>query len=64
MKYDKDLYTYSGIYDSDMDGELEIREEKLVNCRKPHTCMSCQREINAGEEAVCERGFLDNKPVS
>lgn len=64
MKYDEDLYTYSGIYDSDMDGELQIREEKLVKCRKPHECMSCKKEINAGEQAVCERGFLDGKPVS
>lgn len=64
MKYDKELYTYSGIYDGDMDGELQIREEKVVKCRKPHKCMSCQREINAGEQAVCERGFLDNKPIS
>ncbi len=64
MKYDKELYIYSGIYDGDMDGELQISEEKLVKCRKPHTCMSCQRGINAGEQAVCERGFLNNKPVS
>lgn len=64
MKYDEELYISSGIYAGDMDGKLEIREEKIVRCRKPHICMSCQREIAAGKHAVCERGFLDNKPVS
>ena len=64
MKYDKDLYTGSGIYAADMDEELQIREEKVVKCRKTHECMSCKKTINIGEQAVCEKGFLDGKPVS
>lgn len=65
MKYDKDLYIDSGFYDGDMDGEYQKKEEKIVKCRKPHKCMGgCGREIQAGEQAVCEKGFEDGKPVS
>ena len=64
MKYDEDLYIDSGFYDADMDGEYQKREEKIVKCRKPHECMGCKRTINSGEQAVCEKGFLDGKPVS
>lgn len=65
MKYGEDLYIDSGFYDGDMDGEYQKRSEKIVKCRKPHECMGgCGKEIKAGEQAVCETGFLDGKPTS
>ena len=65
MKYAKELYIDSGFYEADMDGEYQKRSEKIVKCRKQHECMgSCGREIKEGEQAVCETGFLDGKPVS
>lgn len=64
MKYDKELYLDSGFY-SDMDDEVTNKSEKIVKCRKSHRCMGgCNKEIQAGEYAVVEKGFLDNKPVS
>lgn len=48
-----------------MDGEYQKRSKKIVKCRKPHKCAGgCEREIRVGEQAVCETGFLDGKPVS
>lgn len=65
MKYDKELYIDCGFYDGDMDGEYQKYSEKIVKCRKPHHCNGgCGKEIKAGEQAVCETGFMDGKPVS
>lgn len=65
MKYDEDLYIDSDFYGADMDGEYQKNSEKIVKCRKPHECTGgCKRTIKAGEYAVCEKGFLDGKPVS
>lgn len=62
MKYNKELYIDSGIYG--MDEDIEHHKEKIVKCRKPHECVSCEKEIKAGEEALHESGFLYGEPVS
>ncbi len=64
MKYAEELYTGSGFYGQDREGELKNYKEKVVKCRKPHECMGCDRGIKAGEYAVYESGFLDGKPVT
>jgi hypothetical protein len=62
MKYDKTMYIDSGFYGIDED--MENYKEKIVKCRKPHKCASCQKDINVGEEALYESGFIDGEPVS
>lgn len=66
MKYPKELYTSSGFYDGDIGGDYDIEnyKERVVKCRKSHKCVSCQKEIKQGEEALLETGFMDGKPVS
>ena len=64
MKYKPEDYINSGFY-SYNDEEIEITSVKIVKCRKPHKCMGgCDTEIQAGEHAMCEKGFLDGQPVS
>ncbi len=58
LKYDKELYTDCGFYSGDMDDTYIEESEKLVKCRKQHTCMNCQRTINIGEYAVCETALF------
>lgn len=63
MKYAPDVYINSGFYSDDED--IEYKTEKIVKCRKPHKCMGgCDKEIQIGEEAFLEKGFMDGKPVS
>lgn len=62
MKYDKELYIDSGYYGVDED--IEHHTEKIVKCRKKHNCVSCQKEIKTGEQALYESGFLYGEPVS
>lgn len=62
MKYPKELYTESGFYGGDE--EIENYTEKVVKCRKSHKCSGCQKEIQDGEEAVVESGFMGGHPVS
>lgn len=65
MKYPKEMYLDSGFYGCDMDGAVENPQEKIVKCRKPHQCVAgCETEIQAGDYALCESGFMDGKPVS
>lgn len=61
MKYDNELYLDSGIYGIDED--VSCHKEKVVKCRKPHTCVGCGKEIAVGEQALSESGFLDGNPV-
>jgi hypothetical protein len=63
MKYKPEDYLESGFYGND-DDEIENRVEKVVKCRKPHKCVGCEKEINKGEHALLETGFMDGKPVS
>ncbi len=63
MKYDKELYIGSGIYE-DMDANIECYKEKIVKCRKEHVCPSCQKTIKIGEEALYESGFMEGEPLS
>lgn len=63
MKYKPEDYIESGFYSDDE--ETENKTEKIVKCRKPHKCMGgCDKEIQVGEEALLEKGFLDGKPAS
>lgn len=62
MKYDKELYIESGIYG--LDEDIRNHQEKIVKCRKPHKCVSCEREIKQGEQALYESGFDDCGAVS
>ena len=64
MKYKPEVYLNSGFY-GDMDDDVTGKSEKIVKCRKPHQCMGgCEKEIQAGEYALLEKGFMDGEPVS
>lgn len=63
MKYKLEDYVNSGFY-SDMDDPIEHHKERVVKCRKSHQCVNCQNEIQIGEHALLETGFLDGEPVS
>ena len=62
MKYKPEDYIDRGIYSDDED--VTGKTEKVVKCRKPHKCVACGKEIQRGEHALCEKGFMDGKPVS
>jgi len=62
MKYKPEDYLDTGFYSDSED--LEHKKEKVVKCRKPHKCASCQSEIKIGDHALYESGFLDGHPVS
>lgn len=65
MKYDKDKYLDSGFYGGDFgEDEVTCYKEKLVQCRKPHKCAACEKEIKIGKYAICESGFMDGSAVS
>lgn len=64
MKYPEDMYLDSGFYSVDMDCNIEHYKEKIVKCRKEHTCSACQNTINKGDKALYESGFMDGEPVS
>lgn len=64
MKYDENLYIGTGIYDGDRDVDIRCYSEKMVTCKKSHICATCGKEIQAGERAVREKGFLEDEPVS
>jgi hypothetical protein len=64
MKYTPDEYINSGFWDGDMDSEVQNPSAKVSKCRKPHKCCcGCGSEIQAGDYALVETGFLDGKPV-
>ena len=65
MKYKPEDYSIadSGIYGLG-DEDLDNYTEKLVKCRKHHTCVSCQKEISIGDYAIREHGFKDGSSVS
>jgi hypothetical protein len=63
VKYNPEDYIDTGFYPADED--IANYKEKIVKCRKPHKCMGgCGKEIQAGEQAVRETGFLLGEPVS
>ncbi|SHN06105.1 hypothetical protein SAMN02746066_04663, partial [Anaerosporobacter mobilis DSM 15930] len=39
-------------------------KEKVVKCKKEHTCVICQRTIDKGKFALSESGFCDGEAVS
>lgn len=65
MKYKPEDYSLmdSGFYGFD-DTEIKNYKEKLVKCRKPHKCTSCEKEIPVGNHAIRETGFMDGKPMT
>ena len=64
MKYPEEMYLDAGLYDGDMDCDVEHRKEKIVKCKKEHKCSVCQSTINKGDRALYESGFMDGEPVS
>lgn len=62
MKYKPEDYLDTNFYPGDED--VLNHQEKVVKCRKPHQCVSCDKEITKGDYALRETGFLDNEPVS
>lgn len=65
LKYDKELYTGCGFYDGGFgEDDISCYKQKLVKCRKPHKCNACRKEIQIGEYAVYESGFMDGQAVS
>lgn len=65
MKHSPEKYNLGdlGFYGID-ETEIACYKEKLVKCRKEHTCASCQEIIQVGKHAVRESGFMDGKAVS
>jgi len=61
MKYKPEDYIDCGFYGDDT--EIENHSEKVVTCRKPHQCANCQKQIEIGDYALAESGFMDGKPV-
>lgn len=61
LKYPKEMYADSGFYAGDMDSEYVDGEERLVKCRKVHKCANCQKSINAGDYAVCEKTLFPSE---
>ena len=65
MKHTPEEYINSGFYDGDMDADVQNYKVKIVKCRKPHKCNGgCETEINVGEHALLETGFMDGEPIS
>lgn len=65
MKYDKELYLDSGFCGGDFGDDITNHKEKIVKCRKTHKCSGgCNREIQVGEYALLETGFIDGRPLS
>lgn len=61
MKYPVEEYEETEFYSCDE--EESHHKQKIVKCRKPHICATCQKKIKAGENALRETAFLDG-PVS
>lgn len=64
MKYKPEDYSIADTGFYSLSDEVDNYQEKLVKCRKVHTCMSCANEIPAGKYAIRETGFMDGSPVS
>lgn len=62
MKYTKEEYENIEFYFGEED--VTNHTQKIVITRKTHQCADCQKEINSGENAICEKGFMDGQPVS
>ncbi len=65
LKYKPDEYLNCGFYSGeDYDGITNLKR-KIVKCRTVHPCEGgCDGEIQPGEYALCETGFMDGEPLS
>jgi hypothetical protein len=61
MKHKPEDYINCGFYNGDED--IENHVEKVVKCRKPHQCSTCNTQIQVGDYALLESGFMDGEPV-
>lgn len=61
LKYDKSLYTDSGFFSGDTDGEYSHETEKLVKCRTQHTCVNCQTLIEPKSYAVLNKVLFNGE---
>lgn len=60
LKYPKELYIDCGIYSGDFDGSEKHHKEKLVKCKKVHTCSSCDNEIKPSQYALRETAIIED----
>lgn len=64
MKYQLVDYIDCGFYGID-DCDIQNYKSNVVKCRKKHECLGgCNAEIQIGEQAFFEKGFMDGNPVS
>lgn len=62
MKYPISEYEETEFYPPDE--EIVNHRQKVVKVRKPHKCCNCQAEIQKGENAIRETGYMYDGPVS
>ena len=62
MKYLIEDYEQTEFYEPDED--ISNHKQKIVKVRKMHKCAICQKDIQIGEQALRESGFMDREPVS
>ena len=62
MKYAKEIYEQFEFYAPDE--EVLNHTQRVVKARKEHKCCQCQKDIKVGENALCEKGFIDGQPHS
>lgn len=61
MKYSIEDYEQTEFYE--LDEDISNHKQKIVKVRKMHKCAICQKNIQIGEQALRETGFMDNMPV-
>ena len=62
IKYAKEIYEQTEFYPPEED--VSCHTQKIVKVRKTHKCCQCQKDIEVGERALCEKGFMDGQPCS
>ena len=62
MKYTEEQYLNSGFYGEDREGEIRMRQLKIVTIKKEHPCIGgCNTDIGVGQKAMNETYMLDGK---
>ena len=62
LRYSREEYENCDFYGNN-DEEISAYKCRLGKCRKPHTCANCGKEIEKGDYALRESGFMDGGPV-